>query len=170
MIPKIPLITILLFLSIMQFASASEFNLKTENKLRQLEPGTNKKVRELLRRAKAEFPSHKIVVAEAWRSCSRQDMLYKKGKSVTRAKAGHSWHNFGRAVDLYFVVGRDGYNRRILKYEEAPYKELGELAKKLGFEWGGDWKMVDAGHFEYHPDLKISDLRTNKEEKKRWLK
>lgn len=50
-----------------------------------------------------------IEIFEGYRSPERQDWLYaqgrtRDGKIVTNAKAFESWHNFGLAVDLVFLV------------------------------------------------------------------
>jgi len=117
-----------------------------DDKLNSLTIDTRAKAKTLLALAKIEFPHHRIIVAECFRSISRQDALYKKGSSTTTVRGGYSWHNYGRAVDLYFVDSEG----KILAYENAPYLQLGTLGESLGFVWGGRWKVpFDPGHFQY---------------------
>lgn len=160
---------ILSFLISLSLASNTELYgsaFSPENKLKQLEIETQHKVRQLLKLAEKEIPDYKIIVAETWRSMARQKKLYHKGSSMSLAQAGRSWHNWGRAVDIYFVKGK-----RILPYEKAPYKKLGELAEGLGFIWGGRWKIpFDPGHFEYHPNLTIAKMLKDKEAQVKWLR
>ena len=135
-----------------------------EDKLLQLEPETKIKVIELLEfvRTLDKFKGYKIIVAETWRSEERQDELYLAGGHLTQVRGGYSWHNYGRAVDLYFIK-----EKRILEYEEAPYQELGELGEDLGFVWGGRFSFRDYGHFQYQwcdgQKLSIEHLKEMKE-------
>lgn len=93
----------------------------------------------------------------AFRSFEEQNRLYAKGrtapgKRVTGARGGESWHNYGVAADLAFY--NDTGN--ITWPETGDYARMwtryGELAKKQGLRWGGDWTgLVDRPHIEYHP-------------------
>ena len=74
------------------------------------------------------------------------------------------------ALDVYFV-----YGGKILSYEDAPYKELGELGESLGFEWGGRWKKpFDPGHFQYRKqggkEITTAKLMQDREGVKKWLR
>ena len=80
------------------------------------------------------------------RTYQQQDELYHKRPRVTKARGGYSNHNFGLAYDIGIFRGG--------KYlEESPdYAEAGAIGKKLGLEWGGDWKsFVDEPHFQLRP-------------------
>ena len=86
------------------------------------------------------------------RTWAEQDALYAKGRTapgqiVTRARAGHSMHNFSLALDLG-VFSRDG---KTYHGSHALYRELGPLGESLGFEWGGRWKFVDEPHYQFLP-------------------
>ena len=86
------------------------------------------------------------------RTWAEQDALYAKGRTtsgpvVTRARAGHSMHNFSLALDLG-VFSRDG---KTYHGDHALYRELGPLGESLGFEWGGRWKFNDEPHYQYRP-------------------
>jgi hypothetical protein len=80
-----------------------------------------------------------IFVLEWYRSEERQAQLRAAGKSwIARSK-----HQDGLAVDLVVMDGRG------VTWDVARYKPLGEFWKSIGGTWGGDWKVVDAVHFEY---------------------
>jgi hypothetical protein len=57
-----------------------------------------------------------------------------------------SWHNYRLALDVVFksVSGNWTWNA-----PELDWKKLGEIGKKHGFEWGGDWHFQDLPHFQY---------------------
>jgi peptidoglycan L-alanyl-D-glutamate endopeptidase CwlK len=86
------------------------------------------------------------------RTWAEQDALYAKGRTapgpvVTRARAGHSMHNFSLALDLG-VFSRDG---KTYHGSHGLYRELGPLGESLGFEWGGRWKFNDEPHYQFRP-------------------
>ncbi len=63
------------------------------------------------------------------------------GPTVTNAKAGESLHNYGVAID----VQKPPYGAGTKKID----KSVADVAKTLGFEWGGDWpRFKDYPHFE----------------------
>jgi len=64
------------------------------------------------------------------------------GNIVTRAKGGQSYHNFGAAADLVQIVGGK------CDWSPKAFAVLGEEAKRLGLEWGGDWPSPDAPHVQ----------------------
>ena len=80
------------------------------------------------------------------------------GSKVTQAKGGYSFHNYGLAFDIVFLIDKDGNGT----FEEASWDtktdfdkdgiadwmEVVNIAKQYGFEWGGDWKFTDAPHFQ----------------------
>jgi peptidoglycan L-alanyl-D-glutamate endopeptidase CwlK len=95
-----------------------------------------------------------------YRTFAEQDALYtKKVKNkkgvwvrVTNAKGGHSNHNYGLAVDMVPVDG--AWNA-----PDSVYKEMGKIAKSLGWEWGGDFKSIyDPCHFQMFFGYTISKL------------
>ena len=87
------------------------------------------------------------VVRSAYRSCAEQAEQYAIGRTApgtitTHAKGCQSWHVLGRAVDI--------------DLQPASYARMGEIAKNLGWKWGGDFKgFPDVGHVEFHPGLTI---------------
>lgn len=69
-------------------------------------------------------------------------------------KARYSKHNRtpSEAVDYAVVIDPDGpegpIKPRIDWHTESRYAAMGEIAKRLGLVWGGDWKMRDLAHVE----------------------
>lgn len=96
----------------------------------------------------------KINITQTLRSISYQNELYAisrtvPGKKVTDAKGGSSLHNYGLAID--FGVFKGGkYLPGDTKEQQIYYKECGDIAIKLGFFWGGNFKGIfDQGHIQF---------------------
>jgi len=104
-----------------------------------------------------------LIVFETYRGAERQDHLKEKGMS--NAGASQSPHNYGLAVD--FVLDTDKCEVKKGEWPKGSgvfypdawdydsedgkraYGRLGELAKGLGLEWGGNWKSIkDYPHVE----------------------
>ena len=110
-----------------------------------------------------------ILITDGFRSVSEQNLLYGKGRTtegniVTNAKGGDSYHNFGLAVDFAIKLPSgeviwdrqyDGNGNSV-----ADWTEVVAIAKKLGFDWGGDWKdFKDYPHLQMDFGLAIADLK-----------
>jgi len=110
---------------------------------------------------------HEVRIVEGFRTFERQTELYNQGRTtpgavVTNAKAGQSLHNYGVAAD--FVFRREGYNA-----SDTLWALLGDVGKKQGFEWGGDWKgFVDKPHFEMRLGHSLKDFQNNKVDWKKY--
>lgn len=151
---------------------------QTQLRLNGLQPEVANRVRDLLKEL-AELPCPLyFMVSLGYRTIAEQDALYdigrtKKGadttparpmgRTVTNARGGDSWHNYGRAVDLVLV--RDG---GVIEWQDLDtngdgvrdYSQMGQVAKNHGFIWGGDFKgLADLGHIEYHPGLTLADMK-----------
>ncbi|MGN8648305.1 M15 family metallopeptidase [Gracilibacillus sp. HCP3S3_G5_1] len=106
-----------------------------------------------------------VQISEGYRSNARQNELYAQGRTtsgkvVTNAKGGQSYHNYGLAVD-YFLVSDDG--KKALWTVNSDWKRVAEIAKSLGFEWGGDWtSFKDYPHLQMDGGLSISQLQAGK--------
>jgi peptidoglycan LD-endopeptidase CwlK len=113
-----------------------------------------------------------IVITDDFRSMEDQDALYEKGRSaegsiVTHARGGESFHNFGLAIDfaiktpsesVIWDMQYDGNQNGL-----ADWNEVVEIAKTLGFEWGGDWaQFKDYPHLEMNFGLTLADLQNGK--------
>lgn len=110
-----------------------------------------------------------ILITQGLRTFAEQDRLYAQGRTaagsiVTNAKGGHSYHNYGLAVDFALLLPdgsdaswdmkRDGDHNG-----KADWQEVVQQAKALGFEWGGDWSSFkDYPHFQMSFGLTIGKL------------
>ena len=108
------------------------------------------------------------------RTFAEQDALFaqgrtKPGKRVTNARGGQSYHNYGLAIDIVLLLDRDKNGTFEtaswdLKSDfdgdkRADWMEVVQIFKRYGFEWGGDWKFVDAPHFQKTFGKSIYELR-----------
>lgn len=108
------------------------------------------------------------------RTFAEQDALFaqgrsKPGKVVTNAKGGQSYHNYGLAIDIVLILDKDKNGTFEtaswdLKTDfdgdkKADWMEVVQIFKRYGFEWGGDWKFVDAPHFQKTFGKSIYELR-----------
>lgn len=98
-----------------------------------------------------------IEVVQGLRTVAEQHALYLKGrdehgnivdhaKVVTNADGGHSWHNFGLAVDCAPVEqdGKINWNAN-----HPHWKLMEEIGVSLGLTSGANWKRLkDAPHFQ----------------------
>lgn len=136
------------------------------------DPGMNDtfvdRVEDTLRSARREGMDMGVAPQGGYRSFKEQNDLFAKGRTrrgakVTNAEGGESYHNYGIATDNAFYNAQG----QITWPEQGDYAKLwtryGELAKKQGLEWGGDWKRgKDRPHVEYHPGLNASQASTLK--------
>ncbi|WP_235192304.1 M15 family metallopeptidase [Cytobacillus firmus] len=113
-----------------------------------------------------------VVITQDFRSIEEQNALYEKGRTaegniVTHAKGGESYHNFGLAID-FALMSVDGQVIWDMKYDgngnsRADWDEVVEIAKDLGFEWGGDWtQFKDYPHLQMDFGLSIWELQRGK--------
>lgn len=106
----------------------------------------------------------KILIYQTYRSKKEQDKLYvkgrtEKGKIVTNAKGGYSFHNYGVAFDCAPVSERGRIDWRNIEL----FKKVGKMGQSLGLEWGGSWKKFpDYPHFQYTAGYEIDDFVENK--------
>lgn len=101
-----------------------------------------------------------VMITDDVRSKERQDELYARGRStkgtiVTHAQGGESYHNYGLAIDYAIKDNNDNVIWDI-HYDgndngESDWFEVAEIAKDIGFEWGGDWQ-----HFKDYPHLQMT--------------
>jgi peptidoglycan LD-endopeptidase CwlK len=130
-----------------------------------LNPVAKQTFSELLLRLNAE--GEDICITDGYRSAEEQDALYaqgrtKPGKIVTNARGGYSLHNFGCAID-FVPVSKTGAFLWSGKEAERRFKEVGEVAKSMGIEWGGDWKTFpDKPHVQFTQGLTIADFRAGR--------
>lgn len=131
-----------------------------------LHPKVEEKAETLIEKAEAEDIDIKIT--DDFRSINEQDGLFSKGRTlpgqiVTNAKGGESYHNYGLAIDYALEV--DGEVIWDVEYDgndngESDWFEVADIAKDLGFEWGGDWDgFKDHPHLEMNFDYSIRELQ-----------
>lgn len=110
-----------------------------------------------------------LVITEGVRSVNKQNQLYEQGRTkngniVTYAKGGESYHNYGLAID-YALKDADGNIIWDIDYDgnnngKSDWFEVAEMAKKIGFEWGGDWNGAkDYPHLQMTFGLSINQLK-----------
>ncbi len=124
----------------------------------ELHPIVEEKKRQLIDLASSR--NIQLVITEEIRSFERQNALYEQGRTkrgniVTNSKAGESYHNYGLAFD-YALKNENGDIIWDIHYDgnhngEADWFEVADIAKQLGFDWGGDW----ANHKDY-PHLQMT--------------
>lgn len=104
---------------------------------------------------------HAVRLVQGFRSYQEQDKLYAQGRTtpgaiVTNAKGGESYHNYGVGADFVFI--KEGYNA-----SSQLWATLGEVGKRQGFEWGGEWEsFVDKPHFQMTLGYKLKDFQQGK--------
>lgn len=113
-----------------------------------------------------------VIITEALRTIEYQNKLYAQGRTtagsiVTNARGGYSNHNFGYAFD-FALIGPNGKSilwdtkRSDNDNPKADWMEVVAIGKKLGLEWGGDWKFVDMPHFQMTFGLSTAQYRAGK--------
>ncbi|MFN2746979.1 peptidoglycan-binding protein [Bacillus sp. z60-18] len=109
-----------------------------------------------------------VQITSGYRSFEEQNRLYAQGRTapgniVTNAKAGQSNHNYGLAVD-YVLLSSDG--KKALWTVNSKWRRVAQIAKALGFAWGGDWKSFkDYPHLEMMGGLTLAQLQAGKRPK-----
>ncbi|MFU0790329.1 M15 family metallopeptidase [Virgibacillus proomii] len=111
-----------------------------------------------------------VIITEALRTIEEQNKLYKRGRAndgaiITNAKGGESFHNYGLAID-FALENEQGQVIWDTSYDgngnnQSDWLEVVEIAKELGFEWGGDWNgFKDYPHFQMTFGLSIDELKS----------
>lgn len=131
-----------------------------------LHPAVEEKAGKLL--GMAEERGIPIDITDGFRSYKEQNRLFAQGRTidgpvVTQAQGGQSYHNFGLAIDfaiwtpdgrLIWDTGYDGNGNG-----KSDWFEVADIAKELGFDWGGDWQgFKDYPHLQMTFGLSTSDL------------
>jgi peptidoglycan LD-endopeptidase CwlK len=113
-----------------------------------------------------------ILITDDFRSAEDQNRLYEQGRTaagniVTHARGGESFHNFGLAIDFAIKTPSENVIWD-MQYDgnqngRPDWDEVVELAKALGFEWGGDWaQFKDHPHLQMNFGLTLADLQNGK--------
>lgn len=100
------------------------------------------------------------IMISGHRTWEEQDSLYRQRPKVTNARGGYSNHNFGIAGDFGVFSGKSYLDAAEGKLAAAVHAAVAVHARKLGFEWGGDWKTLkDYPHFEISTGLSMAEKR-----------
>jgi peptidoglycan L-alanyl-D-glutamate endopeptidase CwlK len=110
-----------------------------------------------------------LTVTFTRRSLETQAALYSQGRTapgpiVTRAMPGHSYHNFGMALDVVptelLSLPNWGDHSAHQSRANALWNAVGALGKAIGLRWGGDFVHIrDRPHFEWSGGLSLAQLR-----------
>ncbi|MEH6848555.1 M15 family metallopeptidase [Bacillus pseudomycoides] len=86
-----------------------------------------------------------ILIYETIRTIEKQRENVRKGASQTM----RSYHLVGQALDFVPITSNGSEDWE--GYWSEPWSSAIRYAKKVGFEWGGDWKgFVDSPHLQYN--------------------
>ena len=120
----------------------------------------------LLGKATAATFGCDYVAISGHRTWAEQDRLFAQRPQVTKAKGGYSNHNFGIALDYGVFRGKSYLDNADPKLAAQIHAAVAMHARKLGFEWGGDWKSFkDMPHFEISTGLTMAAKRKLYKEK-----
>lgn len=99
-----------------------------------------------------------IELFETYRTPFRQQELYEqgrttKGRIVTNAQAGYSWHNYGLAIDVVMRVdGKFDWSHELYFHDAAQYFEA------QGLHWAGH-SGFELVHYQLPIDLDIHEVK-----------
>jgi len=128
---------------------------------------------------KCESAGIDVLITSTYRDAESQAELYaqgrtKKGRIVTNAKPGQSWHNWRVAFDVVPLRhgkpvwgtagnGIDADPTDDDKDDLELWQRIGAIGKSVGLEWAGDWKTFrEFPHFQYTGGLSLSDFAQGK--------
>lgn len=82
------------------------------------------------------------------------------GKWATNALPGYSWHQWGRALDCFWLVdGKAEWSDR-KGGDRNGYRVYAEIAKRIGLTPGGYWKRSKDWPHVQHVWLEVDDVHT----------
>ncbi len=111
--------------------------------LQSLHPYFRDKVLQLISQCRQK--GIEIAVVETYRTHAKQNEYTSMGRKYTRAKAGHSKHQYGLAVDIVALKDSVPQWNNI-----ALWRKIGAMGERLGLRWGGRWRRpFDPAHFEW---------------------
>ena len=134
------------------------FDRMSERSIRSLQPRAQELARRFMRRlVYAGIPAR---VISGTRTYAEQEALYRKGRfgnpppRVTKARGGHSNHNFGLAWDI--GIFKDGSYLPA----SAMYRQAAEVGLAPELEWGGQWRtFVDLPHYQLRTGNTVAVVR-----------
>ena len=136
------------------------FDARSERLIATLHPRVQELARTFLGRVRASGIDARVI--SGTRTYAEQEALYRQGRwgnpgpIVTKARGGHSNHNFGIAWDI--GIFKDG---RYLP-ESALYDEAAQVGLVPAIEWGGSWRSFrDRPHYQLATGLPIQNVRAS---------
>lgn len=132
----------------------------SEARLKDVHPVLAAKVRQLYDQLAAEHIYIRVV--QGWRSVVQQNELYAQGRTrpgprVTNCQGGHSYHNFGLAVDV--VPSRAAVDSPFepdWNHSNPAWHRMVGLAQQLGLECGAVWESFpDWPHLQLTGDWPV---------------
>lgn len=123
----------------------------------ELLPEVRKKAQQLI--DKCKLSGVDIIITSTYRDYESQNKLFakgrtEKGKIVTKARGGYSYHNFRVAFDVVPIE----HGKAIWDDMEL-WNIVGRIGQTLGLEWGGTWKFKDRPHFQYTKGKTLQQFR-----------
>lgn len=84
------------------------------------------------------------------RTAEKQNELYKKGRSQLDGYKKKSYHQTGKAFDIYaYVDGKASWDKGQLTAIARHIQKVAKDQFDVDLTWGGDWKsFVDMPHFQ----------------------
>ena len=158
-------------------------DIKSIERVALLHPAVRLEVANIITEVELKWPANIAVrIVQGLRTFEEQDALYQKGRttagpSVTNAKPGSSYHQYGLALDYALLYDNDGNGN----YEELSWSlvkdadkngrkdwiEVSDAFVAKGWEWGGSWRtFIDNPHVQktFHLHWKEMLKRYNNEE------
>lgn len=128
----------------------------TNSRINKLHP----KIRDDFRAAinECEKQGMKVRLASGYRTFEEQKAIYAKGRTtkgkiVSKAKPGQSYHNYALAGDVVEIK----FGKALWK--NPKWELIGSIFEKYGFTWGGRWKkFLDRPHMQKNFGLHWSKL------------
>ncbi len=110
-----------------------------------------------------------IRYTDGYRSFEQQDAIYNQGRTdegpvVTNARGGESYHNYGLAIDFvltdHYGNAHWSLDRDVNGNGVSDWADVGNIAKSIGFSWGGDWaSLPDYPHLQLDYGMTLGDLQ-----------
>jgi hypothetical protein len=123
---------------------------KTRDIVEKLHPSAVNRFKEFISRIEKEL-GLQMIATSGYRTWEHQARL--KKENPKNASAGNSSHNYGFALDVNVL---DANGKNILRKATSSQKWIDsgivDIAKEMGFKWGGDFKGYhDPIHFYLEP-------------------
>jgi peptidoglycan LD-endopeptidase CwlK len=140
-----------------------------------LHPKVRQDVSDCVEKAEAQFPpTIAIRIVQGLRTIEEQNAIYAQGRTtpgkiVTKAQGGHSYHNYGLAIDFALIIDKDGNGSfETLSWDTSSdadhdavkdWQEVVKVFEAAGWEWGGRFAtIVDAPHLQKTFGHPVSEL------------